>query len=131
MSDYLPPPSPLPPTAPNRVVAESSTPTTAMVLGILSIVLAGFPIVGLILGIIGIRKSAAAAAEIRAGVAPASAMGMVTAGKVCSIIGTCMAGLSTLVICLYMSCFGAMLLSGAAGAAAGGPGGSSSGYRSP
>ncbi|MFT3684168.1 MAG: hypothetical protein QM783_04435 [Phycisphaerales bacterium] len=111
MSDQFPPPSPpsLPPVALSGYQPQSSTPTTVLVLGILSIVLAGLPPVGLILGIVGLNKAKGAVQDLIAGRIHPSQSGMVTAGKICSIVGICVGGLSTLFWCVYASCFGSML----------------------
>lgn len=116
MSDYLPPSSP-PPVVPGPYQPPSSTPTTVLVLGILSIVLAGMPLVGLILGIIGLQRARGAAVELQSGRIHASQSGMVTAGRICSIVGTCLSGVSTVLICLYFTCIGTVIMGGAASSA--------------
>jgi hypothetical protein len=80
-----------------------------LVLGILAILLSGLPPVGLILGIVGLHKTKNAVLELQTGRIHPSQLGMVTAGKVCSIVGICLGGVCTLFWCVYATCFGSMI----------------------
>lgn len=101
--------------------AKSQSPTTALVLGILSIFLCSLPIVGLLLGITGLQKSKVAEQEVAQGIADPSEAGLAKAGKICSIVGTCMSCLATVFFCVWLSCLGTMMIGGFGAAAAGRP----------
>ena len=93
---------------------------TSMVLGILSIVTClGYGILGIPCGIIAIVFSKKARLAVQDGTAPASSLGMATAGRVCGWIGLILSSLYffIIVVVILIAVFGAA----AAGAAGNGP----------
>ncbi|MHC4415857.1 MAG: hypothetical protein ACYS0G_11295 [Planctomycetota bacterium] len=107
--------TPIPPPAPGPVVAPPSLPgaTAGLVLGICSIVFS-WPVVGLVLGFIGLQKSRGAKQmdEMNPGVFANA--GVAQAGYVCSIIGLVLGAFSTLCGCAYF----VFIIAAIAGAAA-------------
>ena len=93
--------------------------TAGLVFGILSIVIS-WPIIGLIFGFIGLSKSKQAKELCQSQPEVYCNEGLAQAGYICSIIGICLGGLSTLCGCGYFAFIIAMI--------AGGAGGSSSGW---
>ncbi len=116
--------SPIPPQAPppGPPMAPPELPgaTAGLVLGICSIVFSG-PIIGLILGFIGFKKSREAkqVAEMNPGIY--SNAGVAQAGYVVSIVGLILGGITTLFGCVSIVIL-AVLAVGVAGAAAQGGG---------
>lgn len=114
-----PPPPPAPPHEPQQYGSGPEAPgaTAGLVLGILSIVFSG-PVIGLILGLIGLSKSRDAKAFCEQH-PDSPSVGVAQAGYVCSIIGTCLSALTTLCACGYFIIIIFALGAGAAGAGAG------------
>lgn len=108
---------------PHRTSPTPQPNSGAMVLtlGILSIVLSGCALASLPCGIIGWRKALADEREIAAGNLSDENKGMITAGKICSIVGTVISGLALLLWCLYgafmLLVFGGLAAAGTAGVA--------------
>ena len=116
-----PTPPPVPgPMMPGPMMAPPELPgaTAGLVLGICSIVFSG-PLVGLLLGFLGLVKSREARqfAEMNPGIY--SNAGVAQAGFVCSIIGLVLGGFTTLCGCAY-AVFIVILIAGAAAGAGGG-----------
>lgn len=122
MSQYDP--TPTPPQNPYMQPAprvDAPGATAGLVFGILSVVMSG-PIIGLIFGWLGLSKSKQARAAIAANPGYYSGDGVAQAGYVCSIVGLCISGLSTLCGCGYFAFIILMIFGAAAGAGgAGGP----------
>lgn len=125
MSEYDPNRPPQSPHAPMsqyvQPVARVDAPgaSAALVFGILSIVISG-PIIGLILGWIGLNKAKEVRALIAANPGYYSGDGTAQAGYICSIVGMCISGLSTFCLCGYLA-FVVLMIFGAAAGSAGGP----------
>lgn len=103
--------------SPNGQPQTSGKAIASMVLGICSIVTCiGYGIIGIPCGIIAIVFAKKARLAVQAGTAPASSLGMATAGRVCGWIGLILSSLYfiIIVIILLVAVFGA-----AAAAAAG------------
>jgi hypothetical protein len=85
--------------------------TTALVLGILSLVLCG--IIGIILGIIGIVMANQGDKEYQAnpGAYTESSYKNLKAGKTCSIIGICLGSLGIVIAIIYLLTVGIFLSS--------------------
>jgi hypothetical protein len=88
------------------------------VLGIISIVF-NAPVVELILAIIGLLKARSAKALCEAHPGFYQNAGIAQAGFVCSIIGICLGGISTLCGCGYFAVIVLAIFGAAAGAGAG------------
>jgi hypothetical protein len=90
----------------------------SMVLGILAIVTCvGYGILGVPCGIIAIVLAKKARLAVQAGTAPASSLGMATAGRVCGWIGLILSGLYLSFILVIFFIALAASVAGAAGAA--------------
>ena len=104
----------------SRVQQSSGKAITSMVLGILSIITRiGYGIIGIPCGIIAIVFAKKARLAVQAGTAPASSLGMATAGRVCGWIGLILSSIYFLIIftIILIAVFGAA----AATAAGNGP----------
>ena len=111
--------NPAPPTGPTGPIVslpELPGATAGLVLGILSIVLS-MPLVGVILGFLGLHKSRQAKQMAALNPGVYSNEGIAQAGFVCSIVGLIFGAFSTLCGCGWLLIAGFALLAGAAGAA--------------
>jgi hypothetical protein len=100
---------------PQQQLNEAPGATAGLVLGICSIVMS-WPLVGLILGFIGLMKSKEAKAICDAHPGYYSNSGIAQAGYICSIIGLCLSGLSSFCVCGYFALvFLAIIGAGASG----------------
>ncbi len=111
--------TPTPPQAPGPIGSLPELPgaTAGLVLGICSIVFSA-PIVGLILGFLGLQKSRAAKQTAAMNPGIYANAGIAQAGYVCSIIGLVLGALSLLSCCVGLVIFAIMIAAaGAAGAA--------------
>ena len=105
--------TPIPPTSPIVTPPDLPGATAGLVLGILSIVIS-MPIVGVILGFLGLQKSREAKqiAELNPGVY--ANLGVAQAGFACSIVGLIMGIFSTLCGCGWLLVFIFAIAAGAA-----------------
>jgi len=91
----------------------SPSATPALVLGILSLVLGGCFIIGLVLGIIGLAHARRGARDLE--LHPNyEGEGLIVAGKVCSIIGIILGSLQALFWLAYLAFFLVIVVVGAA-----------------
>lgn len=90
---------------------------SVLAVGICSIVFAGACGTGIILGIVGLSMSKTDLTQIDRGQMDPSGRGMTQAGRICSIIGTCLGGISLVVGVLYILFVVLMIGAAAAGAA--------------
>ncbi len=111
--------TPTPPQAPGPISPLPELPgaTAGLVLGICSIVFSA-PIVGLILGFLGLQKSRAAKQTAAMNPGIYANAGIAQAGYVCSIIGLILGAIVTLCGCGYFI-FAIIFAVGMAGAGAG------------
>lgn len=109
---------PVQPGPPYQVSREAPGATTGLVLGIISVV-ANFPIVGLLLAIIGFQRAREAKALCDANPGMYTNGGIATAGYVLCIVGICLGALSSLCGCGYFAVVIIAMMSAAAGS--GGP----------
>lgn len=100
------------PVAPSRVISPSATP--ALVLGILSLVLGGCFIIGLVLGIIGLVHARKGARELAA-YPEYEGAGLITAGRVCSIIGIILGCIQAVFWFAYLGFIIVLLILGSTG----------------
>lgn len=115
MSQF-PPQSPHPPMPPQPQAPRPEAPgaTTGLVLGICAIVF-NFPVVGLVLAIIGFNKSKAAKELCEAAPGAYEGYGVAKAGYICSIIGICLGCLSLVCGCGYFAMIALAIGGGAMG----------------
>ncbi|MCH8164666.1 MAG: hypothetical protein IH889_03575 [Planctomycetes bacterium] len=107
---------PTPPQAPGPIgpLPELPGATAGLVLGICSIVFSA-PIVGLILGFLGLQKSRAAKQTAAMNPGIYANAGIAQAGYVCSIIGLILGAIMTLCGCGYFIIIMVAIVGGAAG----------------
>ena len=102
-----------PPPAAASSTGMSPSATPALVLGILSLVLGGCFIIGLVLGIIGLAHARRGARDLE--LHPNyEGEGMIVAGKVCSIIGIVLGCLQAVFWLVYLGFILVMVVVGAA-----------------
>ena len=92
---------PIPPTPPVAPYPEQSQATTALVLGILSIVLCQ------LLGPVAWKLGSHEIRAITEGRRPSEGLGLAQAGRICGIVGSCLLGLA--ILFLVFSLFALLL----------------------